>query len=80
MDTRYRTSAGCVYTLKYHIVWCSNFRRDALVGEVASRLKGLLLEKANQIGVGIEAMEIMPDHVHRFVWSDPAEPPQRVEN
>jgi len=37
------------------------------VGEVAERLKELLLQKAQQIEVEIVQMEVMPDHVHLFV-------------
>jgi putative transposase len=40
----------------------------------------LLFEKANDLGVQIEALEIMPDHVHLFVSADPTEAPQRLAN
>ena len=42
-------------------VWCSKFRRDVRVSEVASRLEDLLLEKEHPIGVGMQAMEILLD-------------------
>ena len=71
VDTRYRTSAGTVFTLKYHFVWCPKYRRKVLVDDVASRLRELLHEKAAELGAEIHALEIMPDHVHLFVESDP---------
>ncbi|GAG00585.1 unnamed protein product, partial [marine sediment metagenome] len=37
--------------------------RKVLVGRFRNRLKELLYEKAKQIGVNIDEMEIMPDHV-----------------
>ena len=73
MDNRYKTSANCVYSLKYHLVWCPKYRKKVLVGQVEARLRELLYEKANNMGVEIEALEIMPDHVHMFVSADPTE-------
>ena len=78
VDTRYRTSAGTVFTLKYHFVWCPKYRRKVLVDDVASRLRELLHEKAAELGAEIHALEIMPDHVHLFVESDPTLAPSHL--
>ena len=78
VDTRYRRSAGCVYTLKYHFVWCPRYRRGLLVDSVAERLEQLLDEKAAELGAQILALEIQPDHVHLFVESDPALAPAHI--
>jgi len=79
-DTRYRRNAGCVFSLKYHLVWCSKYRRSVLVGAVADDLRAMLLEKAEQLQVASEAMEVMPDHVHLFISADPTDAPQRLAN
>jgi putative transposase len=79
-DVRYQRSAGCVYSLKYHLVWCPKYRRAVLVGRVANDLRKLLLAKAKALAVTIEALEIMPDHVHLFVAADPTDAPQRLAN
>jgi putative transposase len=71
VDERYRKNAGAVYSLKYHIVWCPKFRRPVLVDAVADRLRALLTEKSAELGMEIQAMEVMPDHVHLVVESDP---------
>jgi putative transposase len=71
MDARYRQNAGATYSLKYHIVWCPKYRRAVLIGAVADRLKVLLSEKSAELGMEIQALEVMPDHVHLFVESDP---------
>ena len=60
VDSRYKTSASCVYSLKYHLVWCPKYRKKALVGQIEARLRKLLYEKANDMGVQIEALEITP--------------------
>jgi putative transposase len=38
---------------------------------VADRLKVLLAEKSAELGMEIHALEVMPDHVHLFIESDP---------
>jgi putative transposase len=69
--SRYVKNAGAVFKLSYHIVFCPKYRRKVLVGEVETRLKHVLYATAQQYGVLIETMEIMPDQVHLFVTSDP---------
>ena len=77
-DTRYKRNAGAVFTLKYHLVWCPKYRKPVLGGPVARRLKELLEEKAAELGATIHALEIMPDHVHMFVESDPTLAPAHI--
>jgi REP-associated tyrosine transposase len=69
-----------VFSLKYHVVWCPKYRKPVLVGDVAERLKVLLAEKAAELGAIVHALEIMPDHVHLFVESDPTCSPSHLAN
>jgi putative transposase len=71
MSVRYRKNAGSVFSLKYHLVWCPKYRRPVLVKPVDRRLKELLQQKADELEVTIHMIEVMPDHVHLFVESDP---------
>jgi putative transposase len=71
MDSRYAQNAGATFSLKYHIVWCPKYRRPVLVDTVADRIRVLLAEKSAELGMTIHALEVMPDHVHLFVESDP---------
>ena len=75
---RYRTNAGAIFSLKYHLVWCPKYRRPVLTNGVADRLKALLIEKAAEFGATIHALEVMPDHVHLFVESDPTRAPAHL--
>lgn len=68
---RYAKNAGAVFSLKLHLVWCPKYRRKVLIDTIAKRLEQLLREKAEEIGLTIHALEIMPDHVHLFVEHDP---------
>lgn len=54
-----------------HIVFCPKYRRKVLVNGVDERLKSLVQEKANESGITIEKMEVMPDQVHLFIRSKP---------
>lgn len=71
MQARYAKNAGAVFALKYHVVWCPKYRRPVLTGSVARSLATLLRQKAQDLEMTIHALEIMPDHVHLFVESDP---------
>ena len=76
----YQRNSGAVYTLKYHLVWCPKYRRKVLVDTVADDLRSLLYQKAEQLNVTVEALEIMPDHVHLFISAPPTEAPHRLAN
>jgi putative transposase len=71
LGERYAKNAGAVFSLKYHVVWCPKYRRAVLVKPVDARLKVLLAEKAEELGLTIHVMEVMPDHVHLFVEGNP---------
>lgn len=68
---RYTSNSHCVFNLGYHIVFCPKYRRKVLVNGVDERLKILLHQKADELGITLENMEVMPDHVHLFIRSKP---------
>ena len=71
MDIKYKNNNNIVYSCKYHVVWCPKYRRKVLTGELAKRLKELLLSYADEMSVDILEMEIMPDHIHLLLEVDP---------
>jgi REP element-mobilizing transposase RayT len=68
---RYAKNAGVVFSLKHHIVWCPKYRRAVLTHPVDARLKALFTEIAAEHRMRLHAVEVMPDHVHLFVETDP---------
>lgn len=62
---------GYVYSLQYHIVWCTKYRRDVLQDGVDVKLKAYLNKLAAEHQFTILAMEVMPDHVHLLVDCKP---------
>ena len=75
---RWKSSETTVYNLNYYVVWCPKYRRKVLTGGVDIRLKELLFEKAAELDIKIEQMEIMPDHVHLFIKSSPVHSPHYI--
>ena len=62
---------GYVYSLQYHIVWCTKYRRKVLTGGADEYCKELLLSLAEEYGFRILAMEVMPDHIHLLIDASP---------
>lgn len=68
---RYTSSSHTRYSLYYHIVFCTKYRRKVLEDGIDELLKKLFLEKAEELGITIESMEVMPDHVSLSIRSKP---------
>jgi putative transposase len=77
---RYHKHAGGVYDLHYHFVWCPKYRKPVLIGPVEFALRQILTKKAIALDVQIEALEVMPDHVHLLVSAPPTLAPQQITN
>lgn len=75
---RWKKSRTSVYNIGYHLIWCPKYRRKVLINPVDNELKRLLMKKAKEIDVEIENMEVMPDHVHVFVKSNPTAAPHWI--
>jgi Transposase and inactivated derivatives len=74
----YGRSAGAVHSIGWHVVWCPKYGKKVLVGTVAQRLGELIHAGAERQGWSVEALEVMPDHVHLLVRTSPAVSPARV--
>ncbi len=73
-----RAGSLCRYNLKYHIVWITKYRRSFLTGELAARLRQILIEIAGEYQFHIIAMEVMPDHIHMLVEAPPKYAPAKI--
>lgn len=60
-----------VYSLQYHLIIVTKYRRDVLIGPIKEELEELLRSLADQFDMDIEEIEIMPDHVHMLVDAVP---------
>lgn len=62
---------GYVYSLQYHIVWCTKFRKKVLLDGIDNEIKDYLNDLAKEYSFSIIAMEVMPDHIHILVDCKP---------
>lgn len=62
---------GYVYSLQYHIVWCTKFRKKVLWDGIDNEIKDYLNDLAKEYSFSIMAMEVMPDHIHILVDCKP---------
>ena len=62
---------GYVYSLKYHIVWCTKYRKPVFVDHIADEVAAYLRNTAADLRMEILSMEVMPDHIHLLVACRP---------
>lgn len=62
---------GYVYSLQYHLVWCTKYRKQVLKNGIDAECKKMLYELAEEYKFRIQAMEVMPDHIHLLLDCKP---------
>ena len=58
---------GYVYSLQYHLVWCTKYRKKVLQDGIDLECRQMLKALADEYRFRITAMEVMPDHIHLLV-------------
>ena len=77
MDKLYPTNTcvthgrGYVFSLQYHLVWCTKYRKKVFVDDIADTVKKHLERSAKDLEIKIPAMEVMPDHIHLLIDCKP---------
>jgi putative transposase len=67
----YRRGAHTVFEIHLHLVWTTKYRRPALTGEVALRVRDLIREICSQHEVTIMKGHVAKEHLHLFVSIPP---------
>ena len=62
---------GYVYSLQYHIVWTTKYRKSIFVGDIEADIKQYLTDTLKSLDMKVLAMEVMPDHIHLLVDCKP---------
>ena len=70
-EVHYKSNNNVVYSCKYHVVWCPKYRRDVLRDGADVRLKEIIRDVCIETGSELIELEVMPDHVHMLVETDP---------
>jgi len=63
----YRRGAHTVFEIHLHLVWITKYRRPALQGEVATRVRDLIRDICGQHEVSIMKGHVSKDHVHLLI-------------
>ena len=71
MNILYKKSNTVSYSCKYHIIWCTKYRKKVLNEEVRQKLNFLIQEIINQLNSEIIELEIMEEHVHLLLECPP---------
>ena len=64
METKLTYGRGYVYSLQYHLVWCTKYRKQIFINGLEKETAEHIKETAKELQINILAMEIMPDHIH----------------
>lgn len=62
---------GCVYSIRYRMVWCVKYRKRILTGLVVARLKVILIKQSKTHTFTIVEMETDGDHIHMLIECSP---------
>ena len=62
-----RHSSHSTYLCRYHLIFCPKFRFRVLKDGVDETLKEILQKICDRYRYEIQAMEVMPDHIHFFL-------------
>ena len=74
----YRKSSHTTYQLNYHFVFIPKYRKPALRGDVAVRLRDLIREICARNQIEILKGHVRPEHVHLLLSVPPSLSPSRV--
>ena len=73
-----RVCAGGVYDLRYHVVWCPNYRGLVVADLTEVHRRELIQAMARGHGWRIMVLGIMPSLMRLFMKAHPSGPPSRV--
>ena len=68
---RYQLGAHTKHDLKVHLIWIPRYRKKALTGEVALRVRDLIWQIAMEHEIGILSGKVASDHIHVLVGYRP---------
>ena len=71
---KYRKASHCIFDCKYHIVWITRWRNDAIWWELQEDLEKMLRGLCKKMYVNVISIWMEEDHVHIFVSIPPSKP------
>lgn len=69
--TEYSKGHHTAYHHRYHLVWITKYRYRVLQGEVRLRVRSVISQVAEELGIEIVNGVLSADHIHVFVFIPP---------
>jgi len=76
--THYRKGSHTVYTLHYHFVFSTKYRKPALKGDIGLKVRDLIREICRSLEIDVIKGHVRPDHVHLLLSVPPHLAPSKV--
>lgn len=67
----YSKGSHTVFHHRYHIVWAPKYRYKVLTGKIRERVRDIVRQVCDELGVTIISGALSTDHVHMFVEIPP---------
>jgi putative transposase len=80
MDPRIRMGRTVVYSLNYHLVFVTKYRRRPITRRVREFLKDVFIQVCADFGGSLDEMDGESDHVHLLVSMPPKVAPSNLVN
>ena len=68
---RYSSSAHTRFYHRYHVVWATKYRYKVLQGAMRERIRAIIIQTCEELGVHIVKGVLARDHVHMFLSIPP---------
>ena len=68
----YSKTSHTVFYHRYHVVWITKYRYKVLHGALRERIRDIIRQVCNELGVEIVSGVLSTDHVHMFVSIPPS--------
>jgi len=69
---------SCIHELGLHLVFCTKYRKAIFTGAIEVELKEIIGQTCAEYGWKVQALEIMPEHIHLFIQVGPEDQPVDV--
>ena len=69
--TDYSKTSHTVFYHRYHLVWITKYRKRVLSGELRLRVREVIAQVADEMGIKVCNGVLSADHVHIFVEIPP---------
>ena len=67
----YSTASHTTYYHRFHVVWCPKYRYKVLQGKIRERIREIIRQTCEELGVHIVKGVLAQDHIHMFVSIQP---------